>query len=88
MPTLQVDSVQDSTQAKLKESTNNVDPTVYFSKIVADFRSVVVYPTWRGLTWNGEIVNFEYKRHEKRLYMLHGYHYDTGQYEHICELST
>ncbi len=51
MPTLQVDSVQDSTQAKLKESTNNVDPAVYFSKIVADFRSVVEYPTLRGLTW-------------------------------------
>ncbi len=44
-------------------------------------KSVVAYPTLRGLTWNGETVNFEYKRHKKRWYMLHGYHYDTGQYE-------
>ncbi len=70
MPTFQVDSVQNSTQDKLTESTNNVDPAVYFSKIVADFRSVVAYPTLRGLTWNGEIVNLEYKSHEKSLYML------------------
>ncbi len=61
-------------QEQTSESGENyIDPAKYFSKIVTDFRSVVVHPTVRGLTWSGEIVNYEYDRPQKRLYVTHGY---------------
>ncbi len=45
----------------------------YFSKIVTDFRSVVATPTVRGLTWSGEIVNYEYDHPQRRLYVTSSY---------------
>ena len=41
------------------------DPTMYFGKIIADFRSVLEHPTIRGITHSGDIVNFEFENKDK-----------------------
>ena len=72
--TLTSDSPKDSAQAMGADPGQNyIDPARYFSKVVADFRSVVQFPTVRGLTWSGDIVNYEYDSRQKRLYVTQAY---------------
>ena len=58
-----------------------IDPAKYFSKVVCDFRTVVEQPTMRGLTWENQIVNFEYENPDGKLYVIHGYK-DRIEYDH------
>ena len=49
-----------------EESTNiaqacHIEPNMYFSKIIADFRTKIPYVTMRGLTWSGNVVWYSEK---------------------------
>lgn len=59
--------------------SSQIEPELYFSKVITDYRSSVEYITYRGLTHTGDIVSYEPRNpnQERNLHVLEAKKYYT-----------